>query len=44
MNDTVPTDLRVGGFVGSCRIERRLTGSGMAELFLARAPAGMLDV
>ena len=44
MNDTVPTDLRVGGFVGSYRIERRLTGGGMAELFLARAPAGMLDV
>ena len=44
MNDTVPTDLRVGGFVGSYRIERRLAGGGMAELFLARAPAGMLDV
>jgi serine/threonine protein kinase len=44
MNDTVPTDLRVGRFVGSYRIERRLTGGGMAELFLARAPAGMLDV
>ncbi|HEX8954594.1 MAG TPA: serine/threonine-protein kinase [Polyangia bacterium] len=44
MNDTVPTDLRVGRFVGSYRIERRLPGGGMAELFLARAPAGMLDV
>lgn len=44
MNDTAPTDLRMGHFVGSYRIERRLTGGGMAELFLARAPAGMLDV
>ena len=44
MNDTVPTELRTGRFVGSYRIERRLTGGGMAELFLARAPAGMLDV
>ena len=44
MNDTVPTDLRISRFVGSYRIERRLTGGGMAELFLARAPAGMLDV
>jgi serine/threonine protein kinase len=44
MNDTVPIDSGVGRFVGSYRIERRLTGGGMAELFLARAPAGMLDV
>ena len=44
MNDTVPTDLRVGRFVGSYRIERRLRGGGMAEIYLARAPAGMLDV
>src|SRR6478609_3380987 len=44
MNDTVPTDLHLVRFVGSYRIERRLTGGGMAELFLARAPAGMLDV
>jgi len=44
MNDTVPMDLGVGRFVGSYRIERRLRGGGMAELFLARAPAGMLDV
>ena len=44
MNDTVPMDLGVGRFVGSYRIERRLKGGGMAELFVARAPAGMLDV
>jgi serine/threonine protein kinase len=44
MNDTVPTDLGIGRFVGCYRIERRLAGGGMAELFLARAPAGMLDV
>lgn len=37
------TCLDVGPFVGPYRIERRLVSGGMAELYLARAPDGMLE-